>query len=188
MPNKPAKNMRMAGAQVKALQNRLKKDSQLRGRFRQFVEDLKEVTKTGQFRKASWIDHRFAHEYNWTFSSVLQQSIEEELLDIAKATGSKKLRVWDDGAGEGDFLAWIKPEMAKYGIECETTALNHDANWRLMERYKEGEIDRVVVGLAETALPKRKQHAIFSLNGSLMYSPPELKRTVLKQRFSASRN
>lgn len=121
----------------------------------------------------------YAH-YNAEFEPYLKRDILDALFDIAQGK-NRPIRIWDDGAGHGKFLAYVKKRMADEGMCTETTA----TTLKLFLELEMQDIDRVYVGPSESFIPEKKQDLIISFMGPVYHLPQSIgKEIILKYAYS----
>lgn len=133
-------------------------------------------------------------DYNRTFENGFKSFLKlgptanfaDALSTIHKS--NQPMRILDEGAGRGYFLAELKEILKKRGIKTITTALTLHNNPELENSRRAGMINEVVVGNAEFFVPKKPFDAIFSMYGSLGYTLPQLRKEhLLKFAYSLRR-
>ncbi len=136
------------------------------------------LTREKGIGRLPWIKHRGYDRYNVFFKKV----IKIDLVDLAKKIPREKnqsLEILDEGAGEGNFLSEIKFKLAEEGIKSNTTAISLRPNKDLTQKRIIESVNSVYLGQAENYFPKKKYDLIFSLYGSIHYTPNFLKKDHL---------
>lgn len=122
--------------------------------------------------KHTWKINRTYRHYDFAFSRALKRFSGKSMLDtiVEIAPRNRALRILDDGAGEGNFLAGIKKRLRGKGVKVETTALSLGKNKKLAEKEARGEINHVIEKPAEFFLPEGQFDVITSVAGSIEYA------------------
>jgi len=127
-------------------------------------------------RHRTWVQDRlYGMHYEPVFTFALKRFYKRPVYDLANelaALGKKNLTVLEDGAGQGIFLSDLRTNLRKLGITPRLIGLHAERrNPRLFARKKIKDIDELNRGLAEYFVPKKPVDVIFSLFGSIYYTP-----------------
>jgi hypothetical protein len=130
--------------------------------------------RSAREKEEGWIVHRtFENHYEPFLSRGIRAiGAGNDLFDwlMRKAGRKRTLRVMDDGAGEGHFLNALSEKLGEAGIRCHTTALSLMIRPKLLEFFRQGKIDEVRPGFAETFVPTKPYDLIVSIYGSPHYT------------------
>ena len=182
--------MKEAKRHVERAKKRLREDPEARYDRRFKLDRIKDRAHTSPFMHHWKAERGFLH-YNTLFSSGLQsmrlgRGLIEALVRIPRGKG-RPLEVLEDGPGIGIFLSELKFFMNAEGVKTVTTGVGVHHVKELKEAEKEGKIDKVVRMFGEFYLPRKPVHAIFSVNGSILYTTGALRKDTLLKFASALR-
>lgn len=167
----------MADLHARRIAHKIRVDSEFE---REFMWSVAHASFVDAGPSKDVTDRGYGH-HNARFKPFVKQDILEILLDMAQRHKNRPLRILDDGAGHGNFLAYVKEHLTRKGIRTETTALS----LTLFEELEKQNIDRVRVGSSESFVPDKKQDLIISFMGTVLYLPQSIcKEVILKHAYS----
>ncbi len=173
----------MAELQVREIYKKLR-TQEIRKKYVKYNAKIRKRYIPGDgFKPLKWNKNKGLQEYNYIFKSLFK---EKNLIEFINANFKhKKLRIMDEGLGEGKFLQEIKKELqSKYIVE--TTGITIDPSDTKLSSTKN--IDHIIVNPIErmkyengtkSIVPDKKQDLIFSTYGGFQYTLDELKKNVL---------
>ncbi len=178
--NKTPKTMR--GAEQEVIRNYKKlSTSQVRQKYLENNKSLQKLFSNKKLNILKWTTNRGLRSYNLSFKSFFKES---NLVDfITNNFKNKKIKILDEGMGQGRFLTEIKEALSTKNYEVKTTGITIDPkeaqNLKIDKIHLNPAERYLYQGKTKTIVPLEKQHLIFSLYGSFQYSIPEIQKNVL---------
>jgi len=152
---------------------------------------MKTRAKSGILSMLGWGSNRGYGSYNGIFSPGLRQiglgnNIVEAISNIPRRR-NKPITILEDGPGKGRFLIELRKKLIGLKIPLRITAVTPHHLKRLRGLKRRGVLDELVESYNEDHLPKEQADVVVSLLGSINYSVPQLRKSLLLKQATTLR-